>query len=280
MLTSRRPLRIAVLCSGRAPGLAHLLRDADRGHTFEVVCAITSEDAFDEQPAAEEQGVSTAVHSIRRFYARRRAGVYRDFHTRFEYDKGTGELLEPYAPDLVLLAGYLYLVTPLLLAAYPRRMLNLHLSDLALRKRGGQPRFPGLRAVRDALTAGQPETFATIHLVDEAPESGPPIVRSWPFPAAPLVRDARAWSARHMLNAYAAAHQEWMIRTAAGPMWSAVIQLLTSGRVDLDELGARNPADVAPWDVDLSGTLTAPPDGSSVGMAMLVSGVGTRGGHW
>ena len=252
----------------------HLLtRDSERGHAFDVVCVVSSDDTFEDRDAVAAQGVPTESQSIRRFYERRGAALYRDFDARASYDAGTVDLLRPHAPDLVLLAGYLFLVTDTLLTAYPRRILNLHFSDLTLRHPGGRPRFPGIGAVRDALAAGHPSTAATVHLVDRGPDTGPPIVQSWPFMAAPLVRDGRRWHARHMLNAYAAAHQEWMARAAAGPLWSAALELVTSGSVDLDDLALRNPAAVAPWKLDERHVVTAPADESPVGMAML-------GGRW
>lgn len=63
---------------------------------------------------------------------------------------------------------------------------------VTLRLPDGRPRFPGLRAVRDALAAGQSATYATVHLVNEELDGGAPLVQSWPFPVSPLVRGARA----------------------------------------------------------------------------------------
>ena len=121
----------------------------------------------------------------------------------------------------MLLDGYLYLVTPALLARFRNRVLNLHFSDLTLRTVDGAPRFPGLRAVRDALADGLGETRATVHLVNDKPDDGPPIVRSWPFPVSPLVEELRTQSADDVFKAYVFAHQHWMMRTASGPLIAA-----------------------------------------------------------
>jgi len=112
--------------------------------------------------------------------------------------------------------------------------------------------------VRDALADGQVETSATVHLVNEQPDGGAPIVRSWPYPVSPLVAHARQWSAPDMLKAYAYAHQEWMIRGASGPLLSSALDLVASGRVDLDALSTRDPSTVTPWLVDEQGRLTPP----------------------
>jgi folate-dependent phosphoribosylglycinamide formyltransferase PurN len=253
----KTPLRVAVLCSHRAPGLLDLVeRDPTVGRSHEIVAVITSEFSFDGQTRLAAHGVPTRAHSIHEFYRRRDADLYRDFGTRAAYDGETVGLLARYAPDIVLLDGYLYIATPHLLDAYPNRILNLHFSDLTLRHADGRPCYPGIRAVRDALADGRTTTKATVHAVNREPDGGVPLVESWPFPVAPLVRQALAWGARDMFKAYAFAHQEWMIRAASGPLLSATLRLIADGTLDLQRLGAADPAAVAPWSVDSYGHVT------------------------
>lgn len=264
MLTPSRPLRVAVLCSHRAPGLAHLLeRDPNRGHAYDVVCVLTSESVFAGQDIVRGRGPDIIWHPIAAFYGDRPRSILRDRETRRSYDRETLDRLTPYSPDLVLLDGYLYLVTEPLLEAFPRRMINLHFSDLTIRHADGRPAFVGRRAVRDALVAGQKDTAATLHLVNEVPDGGAPIVRSWPHAVSPMVAYARRWHADDMLKAYVFAHQEWMIRSASGPVLAAGLTLVAGKTVDLDLLGAGNPAKVAPWLVDERGRLL-PPDGRHI----------------
>ena len=67
-------LRVAVLCSHRAPGLLHLLTRAQgRGQRWDVVCCLTSEDTFVEQSAAERHGIPIILHPVRLFYQQRGA---------------------------------------------------------------------------------------------------------------------------------------------------------------------------------------------------------------
>ena len=187
----------------------------------------------------------------------RGASLYRDLDARADYDRETLRLLEPFLPDLMLLDGYLYLVTPALLGRFRNRVLNLHFSDLTLRTIDGRPRFPGLRAVRDALADGRGETRATVHLVNDKPDDGPPIVRSWPFPVSPLVEELRSQCADDMFKAYVFAHEQWMMRTVSGPVMAAAFELIAAGAVDLDALAASQTAD-APWTLDRSGCLRGP----------------------
>lgn len=258
MLTTDRPLRVAVLCSRRAPGLLHLLEDGSRGRRFEVVAVIASEPSFAEAEAVRAHGVEVLTHPIAAFYEARSSNVYRDFVTRRAYDRETLARLAPHAPDLVLLDGYLYLLTRPVLDAYRNRMLNLHFSDLTVRRADRRPTYPGIRAVRDAIVDGVAETSATVHLVNDEPDGGAPLVRSWTFPIPPLVDEARRWQAMDMLKAYAFAHQEWMIRAASGPLLSAALQLVADRRVDLDQAGTGDPARAVPWLLDEQGRLTPP----------------------
>lgn len=259
MLTSDRPLRVAVLCSRRAPGLLHLLEaEPERGRSFEIACVLTSETGFADQPAVAGRGLAVLTHPIRAFYESRSSKVYRDFVTRGEYDQATVELLERYAPDVVLLDGYLYLLTTPMLETFRHRILNLHFSDLTIRRADHRPAYVGIHAVRDALADGQIETSATVHLVNDEPDGGAPVVRSWSYPVSPLVSRARSWSASDMVRAYAYAHQEWMIRGASGPLLSAALRLVSSRAVDLDALADRDPARVMPWLLDERGRITPP----------------------
>ena len=253
------PLRVAVLCSHRAPGLMHLLNvDPGRGRLFDVVCCVTSESTFSEEVRVERRGVPTRPHNIRAFYEARQAKLGAAPAVRAAFDAETVRLLKPFSPDLVLLAGYLYVLSPPMLAAFPRRILNLHFADLTLRTPDGEPGFPGIHAVRDALAAGCAETRATVHLVDAVVDGGAPLVRSWPFPVSPMVDEAQAWVATDLLRAYTFAHEQWMMRACAGPMWSAALQLIAGRAIDLDRLAAPAARTAAPWELSRRGDLMPP----------------------
>jgi phosphoribosylglycinamide formyltransferase-1 len=253
------PLRVAVLCSHRAPGLLHLLNaDPGRGRTFDIVCCVTSESTFAEEVRVERRGVPTRSHGIRPFYEARRAPLAHAPGVRAAFDAETARLLKPFSPDLVMLAGYLYLLSEPMLSAFRHRILNLHFADLTLRTPGGEPGFPGIRAVRDTLAAGCAETRATVHLVDSRSNAGPPLVRSWSFPVSPMVDEAQAWTATDLLRAYTFAHEQWMTRACAGPLWSSALQLVAGEAIDLDRLAASGPDAVVPWELSRRGALMPP----------------------
>ena len=73
--------------------------------------------------------------------------------------------LEEHGVRLVVLAGYMHILTPAFLERFPGGVVNVHPSLL--------PRFPGAHAVEEQLAAGVAESGATVHLVDEGVDSGP-----------------------------------------------------------------------------------------------------------
>ena len=81
-----------------------------------------------------------------------------------EAERRVVELLQSAGVEWVVLAGYMRMIKPPLLAAFPRRIINIHPSLL--------PAFPGLEAWRQALAAGVPETGCTVHYVDAGMDTG------------------------------------------------------------------------------------------------------------
>lgn len=221
----RRRLRVAVLFSRRAPGVEYLL-DADPNHglLYDIVGCITSEPDSGEAARISSHGVPVAVHDIRAFY-RERGRRLSDPEARTAFDAATLRLLEPLAPDLVVLCAYLYRLQDPLLARFPGRIVNIHDSDLRLRRADGSPRFPGLHAVRDAILAGEAETRSTVHLVTPELDAGPVVVVSRAFPVHQrLVRECGATAASDALRAYAFAQREWMMAVSWGPLLSKALE--------------------------------------------------------
>jgi phosphoribosylglycinamide formyltransferase 1 len=252
MLTraARDRLRVAVLCSRRAPGLSQLVHhDRQRGRSYEVVAVVTSDAECVEREALARAAVPGLVHDIRRFYSGRGARLG-DLAVRPDYDRVTAELLAPARPDLLVLCGYLHIVTTPLLDAYPERVINVHDGDLTLTDAAGRPRYPGLHAVRDAVAAGERETRSTVHVATAEVDGGPPLLRSWAFPTHPLVEAASRWAAVDILRAYAYAQREWMMRASWAPLLAAAIELYAHDRVRLWDgravvAGALGPRDLS-----------------------------------
>jgi formyltetrahydrofolate-dependent phosphoribosylglycinamide formyltransferase len=92
-----------------------------------------------------------------------------DFPDRAARDTAMADWLESQGVELVVLAGYMHLLTPAFLERFPDAVVNVHPSLL--------PAFPGAHAVEEQLAAGIAESGATVHLVDEGVDSGPTLAQ-------------------------------------------------------------------------------------------------------
>lgn len=205
-----------------------LNRDRNRGRLYNFVCCVTSQPTFAEEVRVERRGIPIAPHPIHGFYQVHGTPLS-DLETRREYDARLARKLAPFRPDLVLLTGYLYLLTEPMLDAFPRRIVNVHHADLLARDGDGAPKYPGLHAVRDAMLAGEHETRVCSHLVTATLDAGPLLVRSWPFPVPEVARWATLRQASDILRAIAYAQTEWMLRAAWGPVIARTLERVALG---------------------------------------------------
>jgi phosphoribosylglycinamide formyltransferase 1 len=136
---------IGVLVSGEGTNLQALL---DAGLPV-VAVAANKRDA----PALGRASCATAAFELA------------DFPDRAARDAAMADWLESQGVRLVVLAGYMHLLTPAFLERFPGAVVNVHPSLL--------PAFPGAHAVEEQLAAGVAESGATVHLVDEGVDSGP-----------------------------------------------------------------------------------------------------------
>jgi len=151
--------RIGFLISGRGSNMEAILRAVEQGRIPAVAAVVISNEP--EAPGlgkAQEHGVETLVLD------------HRKVADRSEQDRRIVAALEERRIDLVCLAGYMKIVTPILLKAYEGRILNIHPSLL--------PSFPGLDAQRQALEHGVRFSGATVHFVDQGVDTGPIVLQS------------------------------------------------------------------------------------------------------
>lgn len=95
---------------------------------------------------------------------------HRDYSTREDLDRAIVNILQDYQVNLVVMAGWMRVVTQVLIDAFPHRAINIHPSLL--------PSFPGIRAVEQALAAGVKITGCTVHFVSVEVDSGPIIIQA------------------------------------------------------------------------------------------------------
>jgi phosphoribosylglycinamide formyltransferase 1 len=152
-----RSLPIAVLVSGAGTNLQALL-DTVHGHEADIV-AVASGTAG--APALERAGARDVPVAV---FPRA------DFSERAERDLRMAEWLEQRGARLVVLAGYMELLSVAFLARFPWAVINVHPSLL--------PAFPGIGAIEQALAYGVKVFGVTVHFVDDGVDSGPVILQA------------------------------------------------------------------------------------------------------
>ena len=158
-------VRVGVLASGAGTNLQALL-DADLAPA-EVVAVISNVPGARALERAQAAGVP------------HRLIPHREFDGRAAFDAALVDALREARVDWVVLAGFMRIVTPVFLNAFPNRVINIHPSLL--------PAFPGVNAQRQAHEAGVRVTGCTVHLVDAGVDTGPILAQA----AVPIHRSDR-----------------------------------------------------------------------------------------
>lgn len=175
--------RIVILVSGRGSNLAALLRAcADEAWPAQVAAVISNRPQAGALALAAEHGVSTAVVD------------HQAYPSREAFDAALAECIDAFAPDWVVLAGFMRILTTGFVERYAGRMVNIHPSLL--------PAFPGLHTHRRAIEAGCKLAGATVHFVTPTLDHGP-IIAQAAVPVLPgddeAVLAARVLAAEHRL---------------------------------------------------------------------------------
>jgi len=151
--------RLAVLISGRGSNLQAIIDAISDGRLrAEIAVVISNVRGARGLARADAAGIPTAVlpHS--------------QWATRHEYDTALAEMLRQQKADLVCLAGFMRVLGPAFIDAFPNRILNIHPSLL--------PSFPGLDAQRQAFEHGVQVTGVTVHFVDAQLDAGPIVMQT------------------------------------------------------------------------------------------------------
>jgi len=150
--------KLGILISGRGSNMRAITEACESGRIPADVALVVSNRADAPGLAwARDHGLATALIP------------HRDFATRAEHDLAVVAALRAAGVDWVCLAGYMRLLSPAFVEAYPKRILNIHPSLL--------PAFPGLDAQRQALEHGVRVSGCTVHLVDVELDHGPIVVQ-------------------------------------------------------------------------------------------------------
>jgi phosphoribosylglycinamide formyltransferase 1 len=151
--------RIGVLLSGRGSNFEALADSVSNGRipNAEIAIVISNREGAPGVERAQARGIHSRVTPSK--------GLERE-----AYDRQVVAVLNEYKVDLVCLAGYMRLLSPYFIAAFPRRILNIHPSLL--------PSFPGLESQRQALEYGVKFAGCSVHFVDENLDAGPIVLQA------------------------------------------------------------------------------------------------------
>ena len=164
------PLRVAVLASGRGSNLQAVIDAIETGQVkAHIVAVISNKKDAVALERARKHGLKDLFVDPKPFAGRP--------DSREAYDRALLDMLQQHEVELVLLAGYMKIVTAALVNAYANRMMNIHPSLL--------PSFPGLDVQKKAIDWGCKLAGCTVHFVTEGVDEGPIIIQA----AVPILDD-------------------------------------------------------------------------------------------
>jgi phosphoribosylglycinamide formyltransferase 1 len=148
---------IAVLASGTGSNLQALLDRVHGQDGIEIVCVASNKPDAQALTRARDAGVETGVFPLG------------DYDNRDARDQALADWLDEHDVQLVVLAGFMEILSPGFIGRFRSRIVNVHPSLL--------PAFPGVRSIEQALDYGVRLTGVTVHFVDEGVDSGPIIMQ-------------------------------------------------------------------------------------------------------
>ncbi len=192
-------LRIGVLASGGGSNLQAIIdRCQDGSLAAEIAVVITNNPDAGALTRAGKVGIPSLCIN------------HRDFSRREDFDNAVVKALQEARTDLVVLAGFMRIITPTFISAFPERVINIHPALL--------PAFPGLHVQQQAIDYGARFSGCTVHFVDGGVDTGPILIQA----VVPILpEDTADTLAARILE------QEHRIYPRA-------IQLLAEGRVRVD----------------------------------------------
>jgi phosphoribosylglycinamide formyltransferase 1 len=196
--------RVVVLASGGGTNLQAILDQLHAGEEgIEVVGVGSDKPDATALERAQRAEVESAVFPVT------------DYEDRGARDAALGDWIERTEADLVVLAGYMQMLSPEFVERFRGRVINVHPALL--------PAFPGIDAVQQAIDHGAKITGVTVHFVDEGMDSGP-IIMQRPVPVAP----SREW-----------AETEKAIHATEHALLPETVRLIAAGRVRVDDENPR-----------------------------------------
>ena len=158
-----KPPRLVILISGSGSNLQSFIdackqKDAAGKLEAQVVAVISNKPDVKGLTSAADANIANIVVD------------HRAFNSRDEFDANLADVIESFAPDLIVLAGFMRILTPQFVNRFVGKLINIHPSLL--------PAYPGLHTHQRAIEAGDAEAGATVHFVTPELDGGPAILQA------------------------------------------------------------------------------------------------------
>ncbi|HEY4745775.1 MAG TPA: phosphoribosylglycinamide formyltransferase [Desulfuromonadaceae bacterium] len=154
-----RPIRLGVLVSGNGSNLQAIIDAIEAGDiNARIACVVSNNPGAFALTRATRHAVPVVIHENKGFANRR------------EYDTALVKMLRDHGVELVVLAGYMRILSDVMITAFPDAIMNIHPALL--------PAFPGLHAQKQALDYGVRFSGCTVHFVDCGTDTGPIILQA------------------------------------------------------------------------------------------------------
>jgi phosphoribosylglycinamide formyltransferase-1 len=158
-MTAVRKLRLGVLVSGSGSNLQSIIDRIEEGVLdAEIRVTISNKPDAYALVRCEKHGIPAVL--IR----------HQDFRTREDFDRRMLEILQSHNVELVVMAGFMRVLTPVFLSAFPMRIMNIHPALL--------PAFPGMHVQQQAIDYGVKFSGCTVHFADKGVDTGPVIIQA------------------------------------------------------------------------------------------------------
>lgn len=158
-MTGGQPIKLGILVSGNGSNLQAIIDAIEAGGLkARIACVVSNNPGAFALTRASRHNIPVVIHENRGFTNRR------------EYDAALVKILRDHGVELVILAGYMRILSEVMVTAFPNAIMNIHPALL--------PAFPGLHAQKQALDYGVRFSGCTVHFVDCGTDTGPIILQS------------------------------------------------------------------------------------------------------
>ncbi len=158
-MTGGQPIKLGILVSGNGSNLQAIIDAIEAGGLkARIACVVSNNPGAFALTRASRHNIPVVIHENR------------GFTNRSEYDAALVKILRDHGVELVILAGYMRILSEVMVTAFPNAIMNIHPALL--------PAFPGLHAQKQALDYGVRFSGCTVHFVDCGTDTGPIILQS------------------------------------------------------------------------------------------------------